>query len=669
MPYHRTVHETEILLGTRATDVAGVVGEVLDHLGSHGKLERGERAAIEGALALRGAAALPSDLGHGVAVLRLRYGSVGSAHTALLRPREELSASDGAPVRFLWVVLGTGGPDEPADEALSPFGWMLADDRFTARALGAETGEQLVEVYEGYLEYIETPQLERELPEELRRTGTPLAGLLADARRRYPRYASDLVDGLHPKAIASVLFIFFACTAPAVAFGGLLSVLTEGEIGVVEAIVASAVCGTLYALLSAQPLTIIGTAGPVVIFTGLLYELCRGYGVPFLPSTFWVGAWTGLLLALMAVFEASALGRYFTRFTNEIFAALIGIIYLVEAGSDIVRVFSDADVPHDSALLSLLLALGTFSIATQLSRLRRSPYLRRPIREFLADFGPTIAIVAMTAVALLLHPVALDTLDVPAHLTTSTGRPWLVDPFEAPAWVWAAAALPALLLTTLLALNQNITTGLVNDSRHRLKKGAGYHLDLLLLGALTAGASLFGLPWVVGAVVRSLNHVRSLARTETHGGAEIVVGVRENRVTGAAVHLAMGASLFFLDSLAQLPMSVLFGLFLFMGFSSMRGNQLFERLRLWAMDPEMYPPTHYQKRVPSPVIHVYTAVQAACLGLLWLVKASPLGIVFPLFIALLVPVRFLLDRFFDRKHLAFLDAEEAPDEEEEREIV
>jgi hypothetical protein len=42
-----------------------------------------------------------------------------------------------------------------------------------------------------------------------------------------------------------------------------------------------------------------------------------------------------------------------------------------------------------------------------------------------------------------------------------------------------------------------------------------------------------------------------------------------------------------------------------------------------------------------------------------------LGILFPLFIAILAPVRFLLNRFFDPKHLEALDLEEDPEEEEE----
>ena len=101
-----------------------------------------------------------------------------------------------------------------------------------------------------------------------------------------------------------------------------------------------------------------------------------------------------------------------------------------------------------------------------------------------------------------------------------------------------------------------------------------------------------------------------------------------------------------------------------MGVVSMAGNQFFERLSLWPKDPTLYPTTHYIRRVPIWTIHKFTILQAACLAVLWGVKISRVGILFPLFIALLVPVRLIAGRYFSEKHLAALDAEEDPEEEE-----
>ena len=93
-----------------------------------------------------------------------------------------------------------------------------------------------------------------------------------------------------------------------------------------------------------------------------------------------------------------------------------------------------------------------------------------------------------------------------------------------------------------------------------------------------------------------------------------------------------------------------------------------DRLKLWIMDPKLYPPTHYLRAVPLRYVHWYTGVQLVCLTVLWLVKASAIGILFPFFVAMLVPVRMALKKPFWPHHLALLDAEEGPADEEFREV-
>jgi hypothetical protein len=121
-----------------------------------------------------------------------------------------------------------------------------------------------------------------------------------------------------------------------------------------------------------------------------------------------------------------------------------------------------------------------------------------------------------------------------------------------------------------------------------------------------------------------------------------------------------------LPLLQLIPMAVLYGIFLYMGVVSMKGNQFFERLSLWATDPALYPASHYIRRVPLPVIHKFTAIQLACLAVLWAVKEWPsplVQITFPLVLVLIVPVRILVGRFFAPEYLAVLDAEESPSDE------
>ena len=50
-----------------------------------------------------------------------------------------------------------------------------------------------------------------------------------------------------------------------------------------------------------------------------------------MPFRCWVGLWAALFLLIIVAFDLSALVRYITRFTEESFACLIAIIFIVES--------------------------------------------------------------------------------------------------------------------------------------------------------------------------------------------------------------------------------------------------------------------------------------------------------------------------------------------------
>lgn len=496
-------------------------------------------------------------------------------------------------------------------------------------------------------------------------------GVKEDLNRRWKHYLSDFKDGIHQKSLSSSFFLFFACLAPAVTFGGILGFYTNGEIGAVEMILASAICGIIFSIISGQPLIILGGTGPMLVITIMLYSLAKSLGLDFLPLYFWVGMWTALLTILSGFLNFSNFMKYFTRFTDEIFAALISMIFIYEAIKSLVNIFMELDIKqhHDTALLSLLLALGTFMIANNLTRLRESRYLNSTIREFLSDFGPIIAIGAMTLVAFSFNEVHLDILPAPDTFSTTSGRDWFVNPWSTPLWAIMLSSIPAIFVTILVFLDQNITARLVNNPDHKLKKGKAYHWDMVVVGGLIGLCSIFGLPWLVAATVRSLNHVRGLAVYKHSKGQDNrvenkIASVNETRVTGLSIHILLVIVLFALPLIKHIPMAILYGLFLYMGIVSMKSNQFFERLNLWFMDPELYPQRHYTHKVPMKVIHRFTLIQFFALITLWVVKISPFGILFPLFIALLVPLRFKMNLIFKKEHLFHLDSEEEPEEEE-----
>ncbi len=471
---------------------------------------------------------------------------------------------------------------------------------------------------------------------------------------RAPHYVDDFAAALHRKVVSSSLYLFVACLANAIAFGALSSVLTGGQIGIIEMLVATAVGGTLYALLSAQPITLLGGTGPIVIFTALLFHACEEIGYDFIGVYAWTGIWAGASLIAMSVMNASNLMRYFSRFTDDIFAALVSIIFIVEAIANVAHDAVDAG-SFGRGFFFTFLAGGTFLIAMAFRLLR---YLgRRPLpgTRVLADFAPTLAIVLMTVVAVLISPGGVPGPAVPDdYTTTSTGRPWLVDLWSVPLAVIFASAIPGIFAAILLFLDQNITSRIINEGNAPLRKGKGYHLDLLLIGIFALCFSVFGLPWIVAATVHSVNHLKSLTiEGAPANGTE--TAVVENRVSALLIHLGIAASLFFLTLVAAIPMSVLMGLFIYMGLLALWGNAFFLRSMAIAAPPLLAFGPSGDAMVPKGPRIKYTSVQGLCFVVLWIVKSSAIGILFPLFIALCVPVRLVMSRYFDDNDLKLLD--------------
>ena len=94
---------------------------------------------------------------------------------------------------------------------------------------------------------------------------------------------------------------------------------------------------------------------------------------------------------------------------------------------------------------------------------------------------------------------------------------------------------------------------------------------------LIALCSIFGLPWFVAATVLSMTHVNSLkmeSESSAPGEKPQFLGVREQRVTHVSIFVLCGFSVFFTSILRNIPMPVLYGVFLYMGMSSLKGSQV-----------------------------------------------------------------------------------------------
>nr|XP_046909383.1 LOW QUALITY PROTEIN: solute carrier family 4 member 11-like [Dermatophagoides farinae] len=331
-------------------------------------------------------------------------------------------------------------------------------------------------------------------------------------------------------------------------------------------------------------------------------------------------------------------------------------------------IFTDLHMSEDgicrreTSLLFLLLMLGTVWMAVSLFNFNKTPYLQASKRELLADYALPCSVIILSFIGSFVFrdiPVEHFRYDEELHLKRARleDLPWTA---------FGACMGLGFSLSLLFFMDQNISAAMVNNPCNKLKKGCAYHLDLFVVGILNGFLSLYAFPWMHGVLPHSPLHVRSLADVEERVDQghvyEIIVKVRETRLTGIVSHILIGLSVFLIPyPMAYIPTAVLDGLFLYMAITSLNGNQMFERITLLFMEQAAYPPNHYIRRCPQRKIHLFTLCQMVQLGLMCFFGFSPwpyIKMVFPVIVILLLPFRHKIVPFvIDNKYLEALDGE------------
>uniref|UniRef100_A0A674NAI1 Anion exchange protein n=1 Tax=Takifugu rubripes TaxID=31033 RepID=A0A674NAI1_TAKRU len=562
---------------------------------------------------------------------------------------------------------------------------------------------------------------------ELQRTGRFFGGFILDIKRKAPHYLSDYTDAISLQCLASFLFLYCACMSPVITFGGLLGEATEGRVSAIESLFGASMTGIAYSLFAGQPLTILGSTGPVLVFEKILFKFCKDYGLSYLSLRACIGLWTAFFCLLLVATDASSLVCYITRFTEEAFASLICIIFIYEAleklihlgvhypinknnnlqkltqyscacvepqnpNNETIQFWEDRNVtpsqvnwtalevaeceklhgdfvgsacgPHgpyipDVLFWCVVLFFSTVFMSAFLKEFKTSRYFPTKVRAIISDFAVFITILTMVLVDYALG-IPSPKLQVPNKFKpTRDDRGWIINPVGPnPWWTTIITFIPSLLCTILIFMDQQITAVIINRKEHKLKKGCGYHLDLFVVGVMLGVCSVMGLPWFVAATVLSISHVNSLkleSECSAPGEQPKFLGIREQRFTGLMIFTLMGCSVFMTSVLKFIPMPVLYGVFLYMGASSLRGIQFFDRLKLFSMPAKHQPDFIYLRHVPLRKVHLFTIVQLSCLVLLWVIKTSKAAIVFPMMVLALVFIRKLLDFIFTKRELSWLD--------------
>lgn len=670
------------------------------------------------------------------------------------------------PTRFLFLLLGPSGKAHQYHEIGRSIATLMTDEVFHDVAYKAKDRTDLLSGIDEFLDQVtvlppgewdptirieppknvpsqekrktptvpngSTPVAETEKEEEhhagpeLQRTGRLFGGLILDVKRKAPYYLSDFRDALSLQCLASILFLYCACMSPVITFGGLLGEATKGQISAIESLFGASMTGVAYSLFGGQPLTILGSTGPVLVFEKILFKFCRDYNLSYLSLRTSIGLWTAFFCILLVATDASSLVCYITRFTEEAFAALICLIFIYEALEKLFYLgelypfnrnnnidglthywcaCSKPENPSNKTLnlwemnnvteatewgnftvakcqeyhgefvgpacadhgpyipdvyfWSVILFFTTFFLSGFLKQFKTRRYFPTKVRSTISDFGVFLTIAIMVIIDYLLG-IPSPKLHVPEKFEpTQKDRGWIIDPLgKNPWWTLLAAAIPALLCTILIFMDQQITAVIINRKEHKLKKGCGYHLDLLMVGIMLGVCSVMGLPWFVAATVLSISHVNSLkveSECAAPGEQPKFLGIREQRVTGLLIFALMGMSVLMTSVLKFIPMPVLYGVFLYMGASSLKGIQFFDRIKLFGMPAKHQPDLIYLRYVPLWKVHIFTVIQLTCLVLLWAIKVSSAAVVFPMMVLALVFIRKLMDFCFTKRELSWLD--------------
>ncbi|VDN58982.1 unnamed protein product [Dracunculus medinensis] len=291
------------------------------------------------------------------------------------------------PTRFIFLLLGPSGHSAQYREIGRAIATLMSDEIFHDVAYKARDRTDLLDGVDEFLDQVtvlppgewdpnirieppniipsqdkrkqpsqlllsETPAPKKDENEEeghgndpaLKRTGKLFGGLILDLKRKLPWYPSDFTDSLNLQCIATFCFMYFALLAPIVTFGGLLEEATHQRMAAMENLFGGAICGILYHFFSGQPLTIIGSTGPVLVFETIVFDLCSSMNLDYLSFRLWIHVWTAAILFVMVMTDASSLVSYITRFTEESFATLIAVIFIYEAIMKLLKIKEQLDV-------------------------------------------------------------------------------------------------------------------------------------------------------------------------------------------------------------------------------------------------------------------------------------------------------------------------------------
>ena len=381
---------------------------------------------------------------------------------------------------------------------------------------------------------------------------------------------------------------------------------------------------------------------------------------------------------------------YVTRFSCDIFGFYVAFIYLQKGIQVLTRQWDDG--VDSSAYLSIMVSLLVLMTAYLCGTIGESKLFQRYVRKFVEDYGTPLTIIFFTGFVHIgnMRSVELQTLPTSKAFFPTQDRGWLVHFWDIDVGDVFIAFPFAVLLTILFYFDHNGEAHLATDLLHRsvpitsivssliaqgtefpLRKPAGFHWDLFLLGLTTGVGGLLGIPFPNGLIPQAPFHtsslcvVRQVSNNSETGEAKghitrVVDHVVEQRVSNLAQGLltlgTMSGPL--LVVLHLIPQGVLAGLFFTMGVQALQGNGITLKILYLCRDKNLTPASDPLSRIRrKQAIWYFVALELVGFGATFAITQTIAAIGFPIVILLLIPVRtFMLPKYFTHEELSLLDA-------------
>ncbi|KAH7267287.1 HCO3 transporter family-domain-containing protein [Fusarium redolens] len=493
-------------------------------------------------------------------------------------------------------------------------------------------------------------------------------GMVSDIRRRIPYYVSDWTDAWDYRVVPATVYMYFANILPALAFSLDMFQKTGSNYGVNEVLLSSVLGAVIFSLFAAQPLVIVGVTGPITVFNYTVYDIMKPTGVNYIGFMCWIGIWSLILHWILAVTNSCNWLRWVTRFPCDIFGFYVAFIYL-QKGIQVLEHLGRGQEFY----LSIVAALLVFMVAYVCGELGASSLFRHPFRVFLKDYGTPLTIIFFTGFVHFgrMQEVDLEVLPTGIAFEPTSGRDWLVRFWDLSVGDIFLALPFAILLTILFWFDHNVSSLIAQGSEFPLRKPAGFHWDIFLLGLTTGVAGILGLPFPNGLIPQAPFHTESLCVTKAvkeddedgnpvGGGYSFeVTHVVEQRFSNFAQGLLTLGTMTgpLLVVLHLIPHGVLAGLFFVMGIQALEGNGITSKLVFLARDRALTPSNSPLLQIRRrSAIWYFVLIELVGFGATFAITQTVAAVGFPVIIFALIPIRaLLLPYIFSPEELSLLD--------------